>query len=205
MSDETAPTAVVRRFTREYGWLLAAAGLGVLVLLCSVPFVTGTSMNWTSGDPFAAPPPVSPSAGGASSPVPDEPAGPPTSAAPATTPTPSPTPSKTRRPARTTPPAAPRTTAPAGAAPRAPTALGPDGGPVGLWQMLREYCQRTYGTNEAQLRHGTGQAENNWECRRPGPDALIDMNAACRGRYGSGAFAQFSDRNDAFSWRCYRG
>ncbi|WP_173153522.1 hypothetical protein [Phytohabitans suffuscus] len=75
---------------------------------------------------------------------------------------------------------------------------------MGLWQMLREYCERTYRTNEAQLRHGTGQAENNWECRRRGEDPLIDMNAACRGRYGSAAFAQFSNRDDAFSWHCFR-
>ncbi|BCB83286.1 hypothetical protein Psuf_005990 [Phytohabitans suffuscus] len=120
-----------------------------------------------------------------------------------------PTPSSSatgRRPAvRTTAPAAPRTTAaPAAAAPKAPVALGPEGGPVGLWQMLREYCERTYRTNEAQLRHGTGQAENNWECRRRGEDPLIDMNAACRGRYGSAAFAQFSNRDDAFSWHCFR-
>lgn len=208
MSDEAASVAVVRRLGREYGWLLAAVGLGVLVLVCSVPFVTGAGMSWTSGDPLAGPARVAPPAGGTASPVPEESAGPPTSAAPSATPSPSPTPSRTgaqRRPAtRTTSPTPRRTTPPPAAAPRAPVLLGPSGGAMGLWQMLREYCERTYDTWEAQLRFGTGQAENNWECRRRGENPLIDMNAACRGEYGSGAFAQFSNRQDAFSWQCYR-
>jgi hypothetical protein len=207
VSDEAVSSAVVRRLGREYGWLLAAVGLGALVLVCSVPFVSGKSMSWSSGDPLAAPAPVAPPAGGTSPPVPDGSAGPPTSAAPTATPSPSPTPSKAatqRRPApRTSGP--PRTAAPpAAAAPEAPVALGPDGGAMGLWQMLREHCERTFRTTEAQLRYGTGQAEDNWECRLRGEDPLIDMNAACRGRYGSAAFARFSNRDDAFSWRCFR-
>jgi hypothetical protein len=206
VSDEAASVARVRRLGREYGWLLAAVGLGVVVLVCSVPFVSGAGMSWSSGDPNAAPAPVSAAAGGTPSSVPDKSAGPPTSAAPAATPSPSPTPSRAgaqRRPAARTTSAAPRTTAPA-AVPEPPVALGPSGGPMGLWQMLREYCERTYDTWEAQLRYGTGQAEDNWECRRRGEDPLIDMHAACRSRYGSVAFAQFSDRNDAFSWHCFR-
>jgi hypothetical protein len=208
VSDEAPPTAVVRRLGREYGWLLAAVGLGALVLVCSVPFVTGRAMSWSSGDPLAAPVRVAPPAGSATGDVPEESAGPPTSAAPTATAAPSPTPSKAgtqRRPAaRTSSAAPPRTTPPAAAVPKAPVALGPDGGAMGLWQMLRDYCQRTYSTPEAQLRYGTGQAENNWECRRPGQNPLIDMNAACRGRYGSAAFAQFASRTDAFSWHCFR-
>ncbi|GAA4440500.1 hypothetical protein [Phytohabitans houttuyneae] len=206
MSEGTAPAAAVRRLSREYGWLLAAVGLGALVLLCSVPFVTGAGMSWSTGDPLAAPAKLAPPAGSTSSPVPDGSAGPPTSAAPSATPSPSPTPSKVDTPrrttARTTAPAR-RTTAPPAAA-KAPVAVGPDGGAFGLWQLLREYCERTYRTDEAQLRYGTGQAENNWECRLRGDDPLIDMSAACRGRYGAAAFAQFSNRNDAFSWHCYR-
>ncbi|MDQ7905300.1 hypothetical protein RB614_12275 [Phytohabitans sp. ZYX-F-186] len=210
MSDETAPSAVVRRLGREYGWLLAAVGLGALVLVCSVPFVTGSGMSWNSGDPLAAPAKVAPQAGSAPAAVPEGSAGPPTSAAPTAPAAPSRTPARagtTRPPAvRTTAPAPPRTTAPAAAPPRAPVALGPEGGPMGLWQMLRDYCARTHERDaEAQLRNGTGQAEDNWECRweRRGRQ-LIDMHGACRGRYGSVAFAQFSNRNDAFSWHCYR-
>lgn len=204
MSEEAAPTAVVRRLGREYGWLLAAVGLGALVLVCSVPFVSGRGMSWSSGDPLAAPVSVAPAAGSATSGVPKESAGPPTSAAPTATRSPSPTPRKadrSRRPAART---SPRTTPPATAAPEAPVALGPDGGAMGLWQMLREHCQRSYSTPEAQLRYGTGQAEDNWECRRPGQNPLIDMDAACRGRYGSAAFARFASRTDAFSWHCFR-
>lgn len=200
MSDEAVPPAVVRRLGREYGWLLAAVGLAALVLVCSLPFVTGVGMSWNPGDPFAAPEKVAPA----------PPSG--TTAAPEKTPAPSASPSKAaaqRRPAvpRTSGPAPRRTTAapaPPAAAPRAPVAVGPDGGGMGLWQMLREYCTATYGTNEAQLRHGTAQAENNWECRRRGDNPLIDMNAACRREYGGAAFAQYANRDDAFSWRCYR-
>ncbi|MFC0531993.1 hypothetical protein [Phytohabitans kaempferiae] len=220
MSYDTAPPgparpshagAVVKRLSREYGWLIAAVGLGALVLLCSVPFVSGSGLTWNSADPLAAPVDVPRPAGSAPAFVPP-PDAPPTSAAPtATATTPAPSPSvaaTTRRPAvRTsgpTPPP-PTTAAPSPAPPRAPVALGPDGGWLGLWQMLREYCDRQYRTREAQLRHGTGRAENNWECRREGADdPLIDMSAACKLRYGGVAFAQFSDRDDAFSWRCYR-
>jgi hypothetical protein len=207
VSEEAAPTALVRRLGREYGWLLAAIGLAALVLVGSVPFVTGAGMSWSSGDPLAAPIRVAPPAGSATAAAPDQPAAPPTSAAP--TATASPTASKAgsqRRPAsRTTSPTARRTTAPPpAAAPRAPAAVGPDGGAMGLWGMLRDYCEDIYRTDEAQLRHGTGQAENNWECRRRGENPLIDMQAACRREYGSAAFARFSNRDDAFSWRCYR-
>nr|AEM44249.1 hypothetical protein [uncultured bacterium] len=209
MSEEAEPTAVVRRLGREYGWLLAAVGLAALVLVCSVPFVSGAGMSWTSGDPLAAPVDVAPPAGGATGAGPQPPPGAPTSPAPTVTASPSPTASKAssqRRPAsRTTSPTARRTTAPPPAvAPQAPVAVGPEGGAMGLWGMLRDYCQDIYRTDEAQLRYGTSQAEDNWECRRRGEDPLIDMQAACRRKYGSAAVARFSNRDDAFSWRCYR-
>jgi hypothetical protein len=204
VSDEAAPTAVVRRLGREYGWLLAAVGLAALVLLCSLPFVDGAGMSWSSGDPFAAPAKVAPAATSGT----PESGGPPTSAAPTTSASPSATAARAgaaRRPAaRTTSPTPKHTTPPAAAAPKAPVAVGPEGGAIGLWRMLREYCEATYRTDEAQLRLGTGQAEDNWECRRQGQNPLIDMNAACRREYGSAAFAQFSNRNDAFSWHCLR-
>jgi hypothetical protein len=199
--------AVFRRLGREYGWLLAAVGLGALVLVCSIPFVSGAGPTWSTADQLDAPAQVAPPAGSAPAFVPEA-DGPQTSAAPtATAASPSPSRSKAgaqRRPAVRTSPTRSRAAPPAGAAPKAPVALGPDGGPMGLWQMLREYCEDRYDTWEAQLRHGTGQAENNWECRRHGENPLIDMHAACRGRYGSVAFAQFANRNDAFSWHCYR-
>jgi len=206
VSDQTAPTAMVRRLGREYGWLLAAAGLAALVLACSIPFVTGVGMSWNSGDPFAAPVRVAPAAGGTTSGVPETAAGPSTSPSPSASVSPTrerAKPPVTRRPTtRSSSPTPPRTTPPAAA--KAPVALGPDGGAMGLWMMLREYCRSAHNTREAQLRHGTGQAENNWECRRQGEDPLIDMTAACRRQYGSVAFAQFSNRNDAFSWHCFR-
>lgn len=199
MSEQAAPRAAVRRLGREYGWLLAAVGLAALVLLCSVPFVTGVGMSWNSGDPFAAPQQVPPPPASTTAAAP---------AKPQKSPTPSPSKATTqRRPAtpRTSGPTPRRTTPPPpAAAPRAAIALGPDGGGMGLWQMLREYCADTYRTWEAQLRHGTGRAEDNWECRRRGDNPLIDMNAACRRVYGSAAFAQYSNRGDAVSWRCYR-
>jgi hypothetical protein len=203
VSDEAAPRTVVRRLGREYGWLLAAVGLAALVLVCSVPFVTGVGMSWNSPDPFAAPAEIAPPEASTTATTPEE-----SAAAPSLTPSPSGSKAAAqRRPAsRTTSPTPRRTTAApaAPAAPRAAVALGPDGGGMGLWQMLRGYCEATYQTNEAQLRYGTAQAEDNWECRRRGGNPLIDMNAACRRVYGSVAFAQYSNRNDAFSWHCYR-
>ncbi|MFD0743044.1 hypothetical protein ACFQ1L_15580 [Phytohabitans flavus] len=204
---------MVRRLGREYGWVAAAVGLGALVLICSVPFVTGVGTNWISGDPFAAPPRVAPTAGSTPSPVQEEAAGPPTSAAPTATPSPSRTPAEAGtqpRPATrttTTAPPAPRTTAPPpAAAPKAPVALGPEGGAMGLWQMLRDRCRSLHRDADARLRNWTGPAENNWECKRQGSQRseLIDMQAACRSKYGSVAFAQFSNGRDAFSWHCFK-
>lgn len=52
-----------------------------------------------------------------------------------------------------------------------------------------------------------------WKCRvYPTPilngphlyETGIDLSRACREQYGRGAYAEFSNREDAYSWRCYR-
>lgn len=193
----TRPARSARRYRsgrlRDYGWLFAAAAIAAVVLAFGPRLFTAPEPDW---DARAARPSASPT----ETAPPSTPTPAPTSAAPIPTAKPSPTPS-TRRSTRAPRPRStprPRTSRPAAA----PVLLGPANGGE-LWGMLRRYCFEVHQTPEAQLRTGVTPAENNWECRsfRPIP---IDMNAACRHTYGSAAFARFSDRNNAFSWQCFR-
>ena len=79
--------------------------------------------------------------------------------------------------------------------------------------MLGRYCAETAGGAQARLRGDRHRARDNWECAAQrgfgpgpgsGPGTLIDMDAACRHRYGAEAFARAERSDDAFSWRCLR-
>jgi hypothetical protein len=171
---------------REHAWLLTVAGVAVVVLVCARVIINGAEPAWIAGAPVAATPvPTAPATTTA-----------PLTAAPAANPTP--TARRTARPPRK-PPARPRTPRPT----PSPVLLGPDN-EVGLWLLLRRYCAEVQGAREARLRSGFSPAEDNWECRGRGDQQLIDMTAACRHAYGSGAFARYGDADSALSWRCYR-
>jgi hypothetical protein len=187
----------VRRFAREYGWLGAAVGLGTLVLLCSVPFVTGTSLTWNSADPVAA-----------ASRGPDASVVPPAQSATAaptvrTSPTPAPSsakpkpPATPRQPVARTSPTPRRTTA----APADPVLLGPtDTGQ--LWGITDAWCKAR--DRDSYVQPGQ-QSDGRWWCLRWGTQpTTVDMNAACRIRYGNGAFAQTTNSRDPYAWRCYK-
>jgi hypothetical protein len=190
-SDRPVTRVRLPRMVRDYAWLAAAIGLGVVVLLCSVPFVSGTGLTWNSAEPVA----VASSAPGA---TPD-----------LTTPTAAPSPSATPKPSPSRTTQAPRkraTASPTTAAPRPSTStaavltvLGPQSGD-GLWQLVGGYCQR----DEAWAKPGEN-GDGNWWCQRwnRSPE-VVDMSAACLATYGRGAFAETSNRRDPFSWRCYR-
>lgn len=184
----------IRLIARKYGWLAAAGGLAVVVMLCSAPLISQAGLTWNP----AAPAPVSTAV---PTQAPSAPAAAPTTAIPlaAATATSAPTPH------RSTGTVEKRSTEKSGApaVPSGPVLLGPADN-AGLVRMLRDYCTAHYGIADAQLRQGTGQAENNWECRVRGKNPLIDMNVACRDKYGSTAFASYTNRNDALSWRCYQ-
>lgn len=192
-SDQPVTRVRLPRTVREYGWLAAAVGLGVVVLLCSLPFVSGPGLTWHSAEPVSATPsaPVETSAPATHTAAPSP------SAAP-TTAKPTPSRSATRAPRRqnTTTAAAPRPVATTAAA---PTLLGPQSAD-GLWQLVGGYCQR----DEAWARPGEN-GDGNWWCLRWNRDPQVaDMTAACRNAFGGGAFAETSNRRDPFAWRCYR-
>jgi hypothetical protein len=203
LADDAAPAAAtdrVRRWTRDYAWLLATAGVAAAVLLVSLPLLSKTGPTWNRGDPVAAasaspsPLPAAPAVADAPSPVP-------ASASPSPTRrSPGPAQTKARANLRTSPSRTVEAAAP-------PVALGPADG-YGLRDMLRGYCRAKYpdANVDASLRSGLDPATNNWECQISGvrDDPLIDMNAACRWRYPPSSFARFADAHNAFSWRCYR-
>lgn len=183
---------------REYGWLFASGTLALIVLIGSSYLLRGPDPVWRSDNAAA----ITTTAANGATPTPAALAVTATpqraSGTPSATTSPSPRRSSTQ-PSRK-PSARPR---PSKTTAAAPVLLGPADDRQ-LWGMLSRYCAEVHDSHEAQLRSGTSPAEGNWECRRRGPDVLIDMTAACRHGYGSAAFARYSDRNNAFSWRCYR-
>jgi hypothetical protein len=138
---------------------------------------TAPGVPATDGPPTASALPTGPTPAGAAPRAPKQPQARPSSARP--------TPTERRTTA-----SAPRT-----------VLLGPsDSG--GLWQIADAYCKAR--DRESYTQPGQ-QGDGRWWCWRWGaPPAEVDMTAACRGRYGDGAFAKASNRNDPYSWRCYR-
>ncbi|MEV4755683.1 hypothetical protein AB0J86_11310 [Micromonospora sp. NPDC049559] len=93
----------------------------------------------------------------------------------------------------TAPPASPAAPPP----PAQPVLLGP-GGNGQLESMVGQYCDRHYGGSWVDTDGGR------WRCERLLSSKTVDMNVACRDRYGSDAFAQTSNSRDPYAWRCYR-
>ena len=67
---------------------------------------------------------------------------------------------------------------------------------------LNAYCSAKYGTYALNY-------ENNpwyWVCKRTTSNlqTTINMTAACRWQYGSGAYAVLLDSRNPYSWKCYR-
>ncbi|WP_139307366.1 hypothetical protein [Micromonospora pattaloongensis] len=181
-----------RTWARRYGWAAAAGGIAV-VLLCSLPFVSNRGPAWNSADPTGTA--TTPGTATVSAPVVA-----PVTATPSASPSPK-KPSPTVRASTVRP--TPRRT-PSSTPPRRPALLGPASGQE-LFGMLNDYCRSRSPRSRAWLRDWQGAAENNWHCReRDRPEQMIDMTAACVQRYGKGAVARYTNRNDATSWRCYR-
>ncbi|MDP9792291.1 hypothetical protein J2S43_000803 [Catenuloplanes nepalensis] len=193
----------LRRFIRDYAWVIVAVALAVIVALCSLRFTSGIAPAWKAGAPapstslianLTAAPMVAPAISPSTAPL--------GSASPSSGdsgPSPSRTPSRT--PVTHAPSPAPdRSTGVPGPEPRTTTVeLGPvsDGE---LKATLRLYCWQEFGASEARLGSGPGS----WECRGPGFHRLVDMDAMCAWRNGSTAQAQVTDPQDPYSWRCYR-
>lgn len=80
-----------------------------------------------------------------------------------------------------------------------PVLLGP-ADDAGLSQLLSAYCRATVGKHTLAL-----SANGGWMCGRILRDPVpIDMDAACRWRYGSAAWADQIDDTRPAGWRCYR-
>lgn len=196
--DPPTPIQWLRRIAREYGWLAAAGGLALAVLLCSARFVAGTGLTWNAADPVA----LATESTAVTAPAPTTPPAPTGTRTAKPSPSQSkPTPTRTTtRPApeRTTTTKPPSTTKPA---PSGPTLLGPDDDGE-RWRMTDRYCKR-FG-QEWYSQPGQ-RGDGNWYCvawnRMP---ARVDMDAACRITYGNGAFARTTNDRDPQAWRCYR-
>lgn len=190
-SDRPVTRVRFPRMVRDYAWLAAAIGLGVVVLLCSLPFVSGTGLTWNSAEPVAV--------ASSAPPATHDPATP--TAAPSPSATAKPSPSRTTQSPRKRTTTAPTTAAarPSPSTAAAPTVLGPQSSD-GLWQLVGGYCER----DEAWAKPGEN-GDGNWWCVRwnRSPE-VTDMSAACRNTYGRNAFAETSNRRDPFAWRCYR-
>ncbi|MCW3816191.1 hypothetical protein ONA91_17240 [Micromonospora sp. DR5-3] len=107
---------------------------------------------------------------------------------PASSPTPTPTPTASPSPSQSPTPG-----------PTAqPVLLGPDGAGE-LAAMVESYCDRhVSGSSSASAR-----SDGRWECRRfLASPRIVNMDTACRDRYGADAYAQNST-GDAYDWRCY--
>ncbi|MDR7277845.1 hypothetical protein [Catenuloplanes atrovinosus] len=201
-------TGGLRRYLRDYAWIIVAIVLAVAVALCSLPFTSRLAPSWKAGAPASSASVLAGlAAATAAAAGPDAtPTAAPTPSAEPGSPTPVPSPTRSRTSAGTPRPASPApgratNTAPG---PRTTTALlGPVSGGE-LQATIRLYCWQEFGASEARLRSGTDPATDNWECRGHGFHDLVDMHALCSWRHGTGAYAAFTDRHDAYSWRCYR-
>ncbi|MFE9204604.1 hypothetical protein [Micromonospora sp. NPDC007230] len=115
------------------------------------------------------------------------------SASPTPTPTLSPTPTPTLTAS------SPPSRSPTPGATARPELLGPanDGE---LANMVQRYCDRhVSGSGSASAR-----SDGRWECRRfLASPRIVNMDTACRDRYGADAYAQNST-GDAYGWHCYR-
>ncbi|GAB7044354.1 MULTISPECIES: hypothetical protein [Catenuloplanes] len=190
----------LRRFVRDYAWVIVAVALAVIVALCSLRFTSGIAPVWKAGAPA---PSTSLVAGLTAAPVTAPaistsiaPRTPPPTSAGAESSAPDPSRSASRAPVTHAPPAV-RTTGPA----PAPRTTGVELGPVSDGELnaaVRLYCWQEFGASEARLRAG------GWECRGPGFERAVDMDAMCAWRNGPTARAHVTDPGDAYSWRCYR-
>lgn len=191
----------LRRFVRDYAWVIVAVALAVLVALCSLRFTSGITPVWKAGAPVpstslvanrTAAPIVAPAIIASTAPL--------GSASPApgdAEPGPAATPSRT--PVTHAPSPAPVRTTGAPDLPSRTTSV--ELGPVSdgeLKATLRLYCWQEFGAAEARLRSGTGP----WECRGPGFHRAVDMDDMCTWRNGPAAQAHATDPGDAYSWRC---
>ncbi|GIG56456.1 hypothetical protein Lfu02_08280 [Longispora fulva] len=177
--QDTVELGLVRRPRRRYAMVVLC---GVIVLLAGVGLWTATRTD-PRHDPVL-PTPAAPVAAPAT-----------TRQAPATTGAPTPGPSPSPTPSRI-----PRTSAP-------PTTAGPTVTVLGAPDVAGQ-CAATTG-GQARLRRpaqGPDAAIDNWSCA----DSLglflygTDLTAACQRQHGRDAYAEFTNRDDATSWRCRR-
>ncbi|RKE12192.1 hypothetical protein [Catellatospora citrea] len=175
-----------RRKRRRRWWMFTATALGLL--LCVQPLFSG-------GDDGSAPSSWQPDTvpdGRWSMGVAQPTAGPiPTSAPAATTAAPEPTSAAPPRPAPTGS-ARPSQTP-------GPVLLGPSG-KAGVQDLAQEYCDRHGGGASAGPR-----LDGRWQCVRLLLFvSIVDMDVACADTYDKAAYAQTSDPDDAYAWRCYQ-
>jgi hypothetical protein len=192
----------LRRWGREYGAYLAAGGLALVVLVCSVTGLSRAGMVWHPANPVAVASPSSP----APSPAP--------AVRPASPAAASPSPSRSRSAKRPVAAAATRSQdppAPAASPAPSPVLLGPDSG-RGVAQLVDAHCRRSNRSAVLLRPWPDAGAVGNWACQQEqrrgwprGADTdVADLDAACAQRYGRGAVARYLDAADPFSWRCYR-
>jgi hypothetical protein len=183
-----------RPANRRRLWLIPVGGLALGALLCALLFM------WGSGRPPEGGLTVStattpPDAFNEPSILAEIPSTPPSSATPRnSSATPSATPSVTPSATPTPTPAVPT---PAQTQSSGPVLLGPSSN-RGAANMVQQYCDRHSG--------GSADPRNDgrWQCTRLLSASVVDMDAACRDRYGLGAYAQTSNPGDPYAWRCYR-
>lgn len=174
---DTPPRSRRRKF-----FLITAAGLGLL--LCVQPLFTDDEVSppssWHGDGPLTSDQLIVPSV---------RPTGAslnPTGTAAPTPTTTSPTRSAASRAA--TVPQSPK-----------PLMLGPSDD-RGVTKMVDEYCDRHVSGGSAESRD-----DGRWQCDRFLAFAkIVDMDVACGDSYGAGAYAQTSDADDPYAWRCYR-
>ncbi|MFI7598030.1 hypothetical protein [Actinoplanes sp. NPDC049681] len=110
-----------------------------------------------------------------------------------------PAPPASRRPLRAVAQQRRSSPSPAPSSEAPPVLLGP-ADDAGLAQLLSAYCRATVGKHTLAL-----SANGGWMCGRFRRDPVpIDMDAACRWRYGPDAWADQIDDTRPAGWRCYR-
>jgi hypothetical protein len=162
---------------RSRHWPMAVAVLAVLMLVAVTPLV----FRRPDASQVAVPlPTVS---------IPPPPTGTVTPSAPAS-----------RRPLQAVRQAAKARPAPSSAPGSvAPVLLGP-ATDTDLPALLGSYCRVTYGRLTL-----AASTSDGWFCAPLGrATTAIDMDAMCRWRYGTAAWADLGDDTDPRSWRCYR-